>query len=224
MVSWFTRRREAVEVAPAPELVEDVDGVDAVMALLAAAHLPTESCSEQLGGVPAGVRAAADDRTLAVVVEEAHPPRAHDRALALALGGAGGRRIALLIPGNEPDLVLATRARAAMLTGTAVDLYTYDGARTMVHPPLSERMLRGGAAEPEGLLLDAEYRVPLRLVPVAEAIEEWADDVRDLTPRHLKSARAWVCEGKRVLSMRAVRAGLRVFAGLGTPLGPTMAC
>ena len=74
-------------------------------------------------------------------------------------------------------------------------------------------MLRSGAAEPGNVLRAGEYRVPPRLAAMARPFEAWADGVPDLAPRHLASARTWVCEGQRVLSIRAARGGLRVIAG-----------
>lgn len=209
MVTWFTRKRDAVEAAPAV-----VEETDPLRALLATTHLPVTEVDEQLGVVPAGVRATADERTLVVVVEKVHPPRAHDRALAFGLAEAHGRRLAILVPAADEDVVLATRARTALLRKVPIDLYTYDDVRAVVHPPLSERMLRSGAGESDGLERAEEYQVPARLAGTAAPIEAWANHELDLTPKHLKSARSWVCEGRPVLSLRATRSGLRVVAGV----------
>jgi hypothetical protein len=209
VVTWFTRKRDAVEAAPVA-----VEETDPLRALLATTHLPATEVDEQFGVVPAGVRATVDDRTLVVVVEQVHPPRAHDRALAFGLAEAHGRRLAILVPAADEDVVLATRARTALLRKVPIDLYTYDDVRAVVHPPLSERMLRSGAGESDGLERAEEYRVPARFAGTAAPIEAWANHELDLTPKHLKSARAWVCEGQRVLSMRATRGGLRVVAGV----------
>ena len=209
MVAWFTRKREAVETA-----LPVAEETDPLLTLLSSTHLPVIEVDEKLGVVPVGVRATADDRTLVVVVEQVHPPRAHDRALAFGLAGVRGRRLAILLPAGDDDVVLATRSRAALLRNVPIDLYTYDDVRAVVHPPLSERMLRSGAGESDGLERAEEYRVPARLAGTAAPIEAWANHELDLTPQHLKSARSWVCEGQRVLSLRATRGGLRVVAGV----------
>lgn len=209
MATWFTRKRETAE--PAPAAVEETDPLTA---LLAASHLPVTDVDEQFGAVPAGVRATVDEHTLVVVVENVHPPRAHDRALAFGLAEARGRRLAIFLPAEDETVVLATRSRTALLRKVPIDLYTYDGTRAVVHPPLSERMLRSGAGESDGLERAEEYRVPARLAVTAAPIEAWANHERNLTPKHLKSARAWVCEGQRVLSFRATRNGLKVVAGV----------
>ena len=209
MVTWFTRKRDVVE--PAPAVVEEADPL---RVLLATTHLPVTEVDDRFGVVPAGVRATVDERTIVVVVEQVHPPRAHDRALAFGLAAAHGRRLAILLPAEDDDVVLATRSRAALLRKVPIDLYTYDDLRAVVHPPLSERMLRSGAAESDGLERAEEYLVPARLAGTAAPIEAWANHELDLTPKHLKSARSWVCEGQRVLSMRATRNGLRVVAGV----------
>ncbi len=209
MVTWFARKRDALETAPAV-----AEEADSLRALLATTHLPVAEVDEQFGVVPAGVRATVDERTLAVVVEQVHPPRAHDRALAFGLAAARGRRLALLLPAGDDAVILATRSRTALLRNVPIDLYTYDDLRAVVHPPLSERMMRSGAGESDGLERAEEYQVPARLAGTAAPIEAWANHELDLTPQHLKSARAWVCEGQRVLSMRATRSGLRVVAGV----------
>ncbi|MHB1488925.1 MAG: hypothetical protein ACYCTH_00315, partial [Cellulomonas sp.] len=209
MVTWFTRKRDEVETAPTV-----VEETDPLRALLATTHLPVGEVDEQFGVVPAGVRATVDERTLVVVVEQVHPPRAHDRALAFGLAAAHGRRLAILVPAADEDVVLATRSRTALLRKVPIDLYTYDDVRAVVHPPLSERMLRSGAGESDGLERAEEYRVPARFAGTAAPIEAWANHELDLTPQHLKSARSWVCEGQRVLSLRATRSGLRVVAGV----------
>ncbi len=209
MATWFTRKRETAE--PAPAAVEEIDPLTA---LLAASHLPVTDVDEQFGAVPAGVRATVDAHTLVVVVENVHPPRAHDRALAFGLAEARGRRLAIFLPAEDEAVVLATRSRTALLRKVPIDLYTYDGTRAVVHPPLSERMLRSGAGESDGLERAEEYRVPARLAVTAAPIEAWANHERNLTPKHLKSARSWVCEGQRVLSLRATRSGLKVVAGV----------
>jgi hypothetical protein len=203
-------KKQHVASEPVPVVVEDVDPLTA---LLRGAYLPTAEADLGAVSVPAGLRVAADERTLAVLVTPDHPRRADQRGLALGLTHAHGRRLAILVPAAETDLVLATRARAAMLLGAPIDVYTYDGGRALVHPPLSERMLRSGAAEPGNVLRAGEYRVPPRLAAMARPFEAWADGVPDLAPRHLASARTWVCEGQRVLSIRAARGGLRVIAG-----------
>lgn len=209
MVTWFTRKRETAEAAPAA-----VEETDPLTALLAASHLPVTDVDEQFGAVPAGVRATVDEHTLVVVVENVHPPRAHDRALAFGLAEARGRRLAIFLPAEDEAVILATRSRTALLRKVPIDLYTYDGTRAVVHPPLSERMLRSGAGESDGLERADEYRVPARLAATAAPIEAWANHELDLTPKHLKSARSWVCEGQRVLSLRATRSGLKVVAGV----------
>jgi hypothetical protein len=209
VVTWFTRKRETAEAAPAT-----VEETDPLTALLAASHLPVADVDEQFGAVPAGVRATVDEHTLVVVVENLHPPRAHDRALAFGLAEARGRRLAIFLPAEDETVVLATRSRTALLRKAPIDLYTYDGTRAVVHPPLSERMLRSGAGESDGLERAEEYRVPARLAATAAPIEAWANHERNLTPKHLKSARVWVCEGQRVLSLRATRSGLKVVAGV----------
>lgn len=206
MFTFF--KRQQPPAAPAPSVQTPVD---AVVSVLESAHLPTAAVDETTGA-PAGVRVTADARTLCVVVESAGTRRVPERALAFGLRSGRGRRLALLLPRDSVDELLATRSRVALLSGASIDVYSYDDSRATVLPPVSIRMMRSGAAEPDGVLRAGEYRVPTRLAAVAEPIETWADGEPDLLPRHLRSARAWACEGQRVLTIRSVRGGLRVVA------------
>ncbi|MCU1360160.1 MAG: hypothetical protein JWN99_1449, partial [Ilumatobacteraceae bacterium] len=147
-----------------------------------------------------------DGDRLVVVAGDQERLQDVDRALAFGLAWKGDRDLVLLLPQGK---AAPTLQRLAFLR-PGPSVFTHDGERiTEAIIPSRPQIL--GEYEDELELSEKDLGVRTAWIT---SLVEWADTHQHLSTSHRPSYRAWHCNGRMILRVRATRGGLLVTSGV----------
>jgi hypothetical protein len=179
-------------------------------ALAARAGLPTEPFRATGFPLPSQLVFFQDRNRLVVLVGLEESSSTVDSALVYGLAHAGDRDLVLVLPAGQQT---ATAARSTFLD-RSIRIYTHDGheATALVLP--RRRAALDGLKEPHDRLRFRVHRLNGDQKAWVSELIGWAERNVDLTSAHRVNYLAWLCDGRRVLTIKKSGTGLDVVAGV----------